>query len=92
MGMKPDEIRSTTLYDFNLMAKAFDMNMKHDFNVMRHNAYLITIFSGLDNKTRKKITPQKMFPMHNEEIKKDKLTKKDVLGMLQQSNRRRGVA
>jgi hypothetical protein len=88
MGMKPDEIRSTTLYDFNLMAQAFAINVKHDFDVMRHNAYLISIFSGLDNKTRKKITPQKMFPLDSDEIKKDKLTKDQVLDILNQSKKR----
>jgi hypothetical protein len=91
MGMKPDEIRSTTLYDFNLMAEAFSLNVKHDFNVMRHNAYLISIFSGLDNKTRRKITPQKMFPLDSEENKKEKLTKEQVLDILQKSNKRRGL-
>jgi len=91
MGMKPDELRSTTMYDFNLMAKAFGMNIKHDFNVMRHNAYLVSIFSGLDNKTRRKMTPQKMFPMDQEDIQKKKLTKEQVFEMLKKSNQRRGL-
>ena len=63
MGLKPSELRDTTLFDFNCMAEAFNQNQKHDYEVMRMNAYLISVYSGLEGKGRKRLTPEKMFPM-----------------------------
>jgi len=63
MGLKPSELRDTTLYDFNCMAEAFNKSQKHDYEVMRMNAYLISVYSGLEGKTRKKLTPEKILPL-----------------------------
>jgi hypothetical protein len=72
MGLKPEELRRTTLYDFNLMGTAFTENRKHDFNVMRINAFLISAYSGLEGKERKKLTPEKMFPLEQNNKPKNK--------------------
>jgi len=90
MGLKPDELRRTTLYDFNLMGRAFTENRKHDFNIMRLNAFLVSVYSGLEGKARKKLTPNKMFPM-GEDIKKERMTKEQLIALFERSNRRRGV-
>lgn len=67
------------MYDFNLMSRAYGENIKHDFNIMRLNAFLISAYSGLEGKARKKLTPEKMFPLElNSEkppIDKEKLFK-----------------
>ena len=89
MGLKPEELRSTTLYDFNLMGRAFNENRKHDFNIMRINAFLISVYSGLEGKARKKLTPNKMFPM--DEIKSERMTKEQLIALFERSNRRRGI-
>lgn len=90
MGLKPDELRRTTLYDFNLMGRAFNENRRHEFNVMRINAFLISVYSGLEGKARKKLTPSKMFPM-DEDIKKERMTREELMTLFERSNRRRGV-
>jgi hypothetical protein len=89
MGLKPDELRRTTLYDFNLMGRAFTENRKHDFNVMRLNAFLVSVYSGLEGKARKKLTPNKMFPM--DEIKKEQMSREELIALFERSNKRRGV-
>jgi len=67
------------MYDFNLMSRAYGENIKHDYNIMRINAFLVSAYSGLDGKARKKLTPEKMFPLElNSEkppIDKEKLFK-----------------
>lgn len=45
------------------MAEAFNRNQKHDYEVMRMNAYLISMYSGLEGKARKKLTPEKILPL-----------------------------
>jgi hypothetical protein len=45
------------------MAEAFNSNQKHDYEVMRMNAYLISMYSGLEGKARKKLTPEKILPL-----------------------------
>jgi hypothetical protein len=87
MGLKPDELRSTTMYDFNLMARAFTENRKHDFNVMRINAFLISAYSGLEGKARKKLTPEKMFPLksNSEPTKIDRKKLFDVIEMVEKN-------
>lgn len=89
MGLKPNELRRTTLYDFNLMGRAFTENRKHDFNVMRLNAFLISAYSGLEGKERKKLTPNKMFPM--DEIKKEQMSREELMALFERSNKRRGI-
>lgn len=74
MGLKPSELRQTTLYDFNCMAEAFGENQKHDYEVMRMNAYLISMYSGLEGKARKKLTPEKILPL---EPKRTEISQKD---------------
>lgn len=91
MGLKPEEIRKTLLYDFNLMATAFYQNIKHDYEVMRMNAFLVSAYSGLDGKTRKKLSPKKMFPFTNDTAQKE-LSQYQVMEILARSNRRRGIA
>ena len=46
------------------MSEAFNENLKHDYQVMRTNAFLISVFGGLDAKVRKKLSPEKMLPMN----------------------------
>lgn len=89
MGLKPDELRRTTLYDFNLMGRAFNENRKHDFNVMRINAFLISVYSGLEGKARKKLTPEKMFPLENKKPKKQDYTK--AFALLEAIKKSRGA-
>ncbi len=64
MGLKPLELRETTVYDFNLMAEAFNEGLKHDYEIMRTNAFLISVYGGLDSKGRRKLTPEKMLPFN----------------------------
>ncbi len=67
------------MYDFNLMSIAYGENLKHDYNIMRTNAFLVSAYSGLDGKARKKLTPEKMFPLEFDsekpQIDKEKLFK-----------------
>ena len=90
MGLMPDNIRQTTVYDFNLMARAFEENVLHDYTVMRLNSYLVSVYSGLDNKGRKKLTPNKMLPLKNEKAEKQ-MSREQFEDIIQRSNKRRGV-
>lgn len=72
------------------MASAFNEEKKHEFNVMRINAFLISVYSGLEGKARKKLTPNKMFPM-DEDIKKERMTKEQLISLFERSNKRRGI-
>lgn len=69
------------------MAKAYHENMKHDYRVMRTNAYLVSVYSGLEGKARKKLTPQKMLNLKEN----DKVSREQALEMMARSNKRRGV-
>ena len=90
MGLKPDELRRTTLYDFNLMGRAFNENRRHEFNVMRINAFLISVYSGLEGKARKKLTPEKMFPLEqNKKAEKKDYTK--AFALLEAIKKTRGA-
>ncbi len=91
MGLKPNELRSTTMYDFNLMARAFSENRKHDYNVMRINAFLISAYSGLEGKARKKLTPEKMFPLKSNS-EKPKTDKKKLFDLIKMVEKSRGIA
>jgi hypothetical protein len=91
MGLKPNELRSTTMYDFNLMARAFAENRKHDYNVMRINAFLISAYSGLEGKARKKLTPEKMFPLKSNS-EKPKTDKKKLFDLIKMVEKSRGIA
>ena len=51
------------------MAEAFNQNQKHDYEVMRMNAYIISVYSGLEGKARKRLTPEKMLQL--KEAKKE---------------------
>jgi len=88
MGLMPENIRKTTLYDFNLMARAFEENVLHDYTVMRLNSYLTSVYSGLDNKGRRKLTPNKMLPLKNEKADK-KINRPDFEDIIERSNKRR---
>ncbi len=44
------------------MAEAFNDSLRHDYEVMRTNAFLVSVYGGLDAKGRKKLTPEKMLP------------------------------
>lgn len=90
MGLKPHEIGSVTMYDFNIMVEAHNDKMKHDYQVMRMNAYLVSVYSGLEGKARRKLSPNKMFPLE-EEKEKTKLTREEVQSILARSNKRRGI-
>jgi hypothetical protein len=91
MGLKPNELRHTTMYDFNLMARAFSENRKHDYNVMRINAFLISAYSGLEGKARKKLTPEKMFPLKSNS-EKPKTDKKKLFDLIKMVEKSRGMA
>lgn len=91
MGLTPENIRSTTIYDYNLMARAYRENMLHELNVMRINSYLVSVYSGLDSKFRKKLTPNKMFPLDNDIAKKPRLSREQVQEIFKRSNKRRGI-
>ena len=90
MGLKPMEIRETTIYDFNLMAKAYDEKVLHEYSVMRLNAYLISVYSGLENKSRRKLTPNKMLPLKNDKANK-RMSREDFNDIITRSNRRRCI-
>lgn len=90
MGLKPNELRETTVYDFNLMSRAYEEKMLHDYTVMRLNAYLISVYSGLEGKSRRKLTLNKMLPLKNDIIPK-KLDREDFKAIIERSNRRRGI-
>jgi hypothetical protein len=90
MGLKPSEIRLVSIYDFNLMARAYEEKLLHDYTVMRLNSYLISVYSGLDNKARRKLTPTKMLPLKND-IKTDTLTQDELTSIIERSNKRRGI-
>jgi hypothetical protein len=77
------------MYDFNLMARAFTENRKHDFNIMRINAFLISAYSGLEGKARKKLTPEKMFPLDTDKTK-TRIDKDKLARILEISRRNRG--
>lgn len=72
------------------MALAFNEEKKHQLNVMRINAFLISVYSGLESKARKKLTPNKMFPM-DDDIKKERMTREQIIAIFERSNRRRGI-
>ncbi len=92
MGLKPSEIRSTLVYDFILMCYAFQDNIKHEYEVARMNAYLISIYSNLDHKGKQKLTLDKMLNLDGKEIKKeDKMSKEEIKAILEASNKRRGI-
>jgi len=55
MGLKPSELRDTTLFDFNCMAEAFNRNQKHDYEVMRMNAYLISMYTTISQEEKWKL-------------------------------------
>jgi len=88
MGLMPDNIRQTTVYDFNLMARAFEQSMLHDYTVMRLNSYLVSVFSGLDNKGRRKLTPNKMLPLKNDSTEK-RMSRQEFKDIIERSNKRR---
>ena len=90
MGLSPDQVRRATIYDLQLMAKALGENSKHDFNVMRHNAYLVSVYSMMEEKARRKLSPQKMYPFKGEK-QHERLSKEEVKQILDRSNRRRGI-
>lgn len=64
--MTPDTLYSTTLYDFNRMAAAYTENRKDNIRLLRTHAYLVSIYSGLDQKGRKKLKPEKMWPLNEQ--------------------------
>lgn len=72
------------------MARAYEEKLLHDYTVMRLNSYLISVYSGLDNKARKKLTPNKMLPLKND-IKTDKITREEFMSIIERSNKRRGI-
>tara|TARA_Y100001972_G_C7573191_1_gene287668 strand:- start:53 stop:334 length:282 start_codon:yes stop_codon:yes gene_type:complete len=88
MGLMPENIRQTTVYDFNLMARAFEENILHDYTIMRLNSYLVSVYSGLDNKGRKKLTPNKMLPLKNDSTEK-RMDREQFNEIIQRSNKRR---
>ncbi len=90
MGLKPMEIRQTSIYDFNLMAKAYEEKALHEYSVMRLNAYLISVYSGLENKSRRKLTPNKMLPLKNDKANK-RMSREDFNDIITRSNKRRGI-
>lgn len=73
------------------MARAFKDQITHEYNLMRTNSYLISVYSGLDSKFRKKLTPNKMFPLDTDITKKTKLSKQEFKDILERSNKRRGI-
>lgn len=91
MGLKPDEIYGVTLYDFNMMAKAFNEQIKHEFNLVRTNAYLVSVYSGLEGKARKTLTPEKMLSLPGENNQK-RLTQEEVQEIFNRVKKRRGLA
>jgi len=91
MGLKPYNIRQTLVYDYNLMTRAFKEQITHEYNLMRTNSYLISVYSGLDSKFRKKLTPNKMFPLDSDITKKQKLSKQEVKAIFERSMKRRGL-
>jgi len=64
--------------------------MKHDFNVMRNHASLV-ISSQAPKKHHKKLTPERLFPMPDDNTDKQELTKEEVKAILDRSNKRRGI-
>ena len=88
MGLMPENIRQTTVYDFNLMARAFQESTLHDYKIMRLNSYLVSVYSGLDNKGRRKLTPHKMLPLKDEKTDK-KMSREDFEDIITRSNKRR---
>ncbi len=65
MGLKPDELYRTPLYDLNRMAEAFEENRKDSWHMLRVHAWLVSIYGGLDSKGRKKLTPEKMLSIND---------------------------
>ena len=91
MGLSPFEVANVRVKDIALMDKALYQNNKHDFNVMRHNAFLVSAYSGLSGKQRQKLSPTRMFPFAGEASPSKKLSREQVLQVLERSNQRRGV-
>ena len=70
------------------MARAFEENILHDYTIMRLNSYLVSVYSGLDNKGRKKLTPNKMLPLKNDSTEK-RMDREQFNEIIQRSNKRR---
>lgn len=78
MGLKPSELYSTTVYDFNMMAEAFSLNKEHELKVMRTHAYLVSVHSGLDKKGRNALSPEKMYPLEKSKPSNKIMSKEEV--------------
>lgn len=76
MGLKPDELYRTTLYDFNRMTAAFMKNRRNEWDQVRTHAWLVSVYSGLDRNARRKLRPSKMLPLEGE--KPPKPTRKEL--------------
>ena len=51
------------------MLKSLNDQRMHEWNLMRHNAYLISVYSDLEGKARKKLRPEKMLPLETDKKK-----------------------
>lgn len=63
MGLRPSEVYTTPLYDLNRMADAFQSSQKDQWHYLRVHAWLVSLYSDLDKKSRKKLTPEKMLSL-----------------------------
>ena len=49
------------------MLKGLKDQRYHEWDLIRHNAWLISVYSGLEGKSRRTLKPQKMFPLSGEQ-------------------------
>jgi len=69
------------------MAEAFGENQKHDYEVMRMNAYLVSMYSGLERNERKKLTPEKILPLEPKRTEISQKEKWKLHRLMRQMNR-----
>jgi len=77
VGLKPNELYDTTLYDLTLMAEAHNKRIEHDYDVMRREASLL-LSAWVGKGDRNKIEPKTLLPLPSDkqEPKEQKLLSK----------------
>lgn len=65
MGLGPNQVYSTPLWDLNRMSEAFRDDRMAELEKLRIHAWLVSVYSGLDTKSRRRLTPEKMLPLSN---------------------------
>lgn len=64
MGLKPDEVRSLTLSEFNLMYTGYRKRNEKDWDIARRTWAYTIMFAGMGLKDKNaKIEPEKLWPL-----------------------------